>query len=291
MIFSDQISADIVENITKYLYSVVSRYRIGYFVSKYDLCEPIYRLICLYGMFSQQKYVILDFKQENDMNNWIHDFKLDKYQVSETKHIRGGIDRLNLRSVCKAFNRPMLRDIIGEYGLQFQKEKYTFILFENLRFNENWIVFPDHKNHHYYKKKFIFYKFGLQDYYIPYLPYYIDPISYTGKSTFIHRIPTIPFTPTPNPQIAELLDLLNYRSDIVRLEYRPLDTVGISDIKFEPHTDMKNKKNLTSNKMLNIQTNKKIYNRKCKNNNINIQKIKRNNNYACNSGSRKNWHR
>lgn len=269
MIFSDQISADIVENITKYLYSVVSRYRIGYFVNEYpDLF--MYRIFSS-RLFSQQKYVILDFKQVNDVNNWIHDFKLDKYQVSETKHIRGGIDRLNLRSVCKAFNRPMLRDIIGEYGLQFQKEKYTFILFENLRFNENWIVFPDHKNHLYYKKKFIKYKW-LEDYYI-----------------FSNRIRTIPFTPTPNPQIDELL--LKYRSDIVRL-WHPLDTVGIGDIKFEPHTDMKNnQKNLTSNKMLNIQTNKKVYNRKKRDNNINIQKIKRNNNYVCNSGSRKNWHR
>ena len=288
MIFSDQISADIVENITKYLYSVVSRYRIGYFVNEYpDLF--MYRIFSS-RLFYRQKYVILDFKQANDMNNWIHDFKLDIYQVSETKHIRGGVDRLNLRSVCKAFNRPMLRDIIGEYGLQFQKEKYTFILFENLRFNENWIVFPDHKNHLYYKKKFIFYKFGLQDYYLPL--YYIDSgISYTCISRVNRRIPTIPFTPTPNPQISELLDLFKYRSDIVRLG-RPLDTVGISDIKFEPHTDMKNnQKNLTSNKMLNIQTNKKVYNRKKRDNNINIQKIKRNNNYACNSGSRKNWHR
>ena len=98
-------------------------------------------------------YKIVDYN-EADYINWeytIAPARLDfeKY-TQKINQIRGGRNILNLRAVCKAFNRIDLTQIIQDYDLQFQKGKYTYVLFENLRFKENWFIFPNVKNHPYY---------------------------------------------------------------------------------------------------------------------------------------------
>jgi hypothetical protein len=153
MIISDQISADIVENICSHLYSEIIWYEVGYYINDlhiwWNAGVPTWK-------YSTRKYNTHKFKNLNSLNKWIskHNRLLfNNCTIIKNNHIRGGTHMLNLRTVCKAFNRAPLNNLIIKYDLQFQKNKYTYILFENLRFKDDPCIFPAAKDHQYYRRQ------------------------------------------------------------------------------------------------------------------------------------------
>lgn len=293
MVTSDEIPSEIVEGITKHLYREYKIYQLivvyenGNIPTKYNHTF-IWSLPLCYN-----KCVTLKFRSSNELDGWLFAFNNAdpylRYHVSKSviTHKRGGIDMLNLRAVCKAFGRQSLQQIIGKYDLQFQRGLYSYILTENLRFNENWVIFPDHKDHPHYRRAktwrgiFIYdnynysYDMDLQNRYltpdiITYRPWH----GIWGNAATLRSLNRKAIKTMEQQYNGPIIG--NYPATLNPV-FKKIDNV-IANLRPRNRT-------INNNRSRNTYNNRKIVN------NLPVKRIKNNANFIPSSGSRKGWHR
>jgi hypothetical protein len=160
-IVSDQISEDLVENITQHLTKsiTVNYYKVKITPSIWGYCfgNQINDTIEIYDEYKDIKKQRIPICQcRGSRHNFFgcrHQFQYGKkFAVPFTsKKIIGAKNILSLRAVCKGFNRVPIVKLINQLNCQFQRGKYTFILLENLRFDYLIWIFPERSDHPLYE--------------------------------------------------------------------------------------------------------------------------------------------